>query len=800
MLKNYLKIAFRTLSKHTAHSLMNIVGLAVGMGCFILIFLFVQDELSYDDFHKNGERIYRIAGEYDQGGDTRNRSAQTTYLMRGWLEASFPDIKTVVRMDRGGGLIKHGDKMIQEDRLLFADEKFFEMFSFELLRGDPTTVLAGPNSMVITEAIAQKYFGESDPLGEVLEIFDLPIKITGVMKEMPLNSHCHGDFVISMKTVEPLYPNWVLTNATGYSHYTYVELEAGISPAAIEQKLADYMETKDKDFAESRTYFLQPVQEIHLYSNLSAEFEANGDMLYVYILSAVAFIILFMACINYMNLAVARSASRTKEVGIRKVVGANRRQLALQFLGESVVTAIFALLLAVLLVEVCLPLFNGLAGKSLQPNLTQNPSFMAGLLALALMIGVLAGSYPALFLSAIKSASILKGRFAKTGSPSLNLRRALVVVQFAASVFLLTSTLLIYNQLTFMRNKKLGINPEQVLVVPFQTSEIANSFEQIRNELLRNPEVLNVTATNNPLTARVSNWRQYEVEGHEEKVTIPTVIVTHDFFETLQGEIVAGRDFSRDFQTDVNDAYILNESAIKFLGLEEPIGTTIIGDIFTGSEWSKKNAKIIGVVKDFHFASLHQEIQPTAFSLFSEQTTPLGVMAIRISSNEMTSTLSFVQQSWQKVASARPMQYTFMDKDVRKLYQAEERFLQIFLAFAMLAISVTCLGVFGLSAYDAAKRTKEIGIRKVLGASVTSIIGLISSDFVKLVVLANFIAWPVAWLSMNRWLQDFAYRIDMSWWVFVLAGGLAILIALITVSTQAIRAALTNPVASLRYE
>ncbi len=800
MLKNYLRIALRNLHKRKGFASINIAGLAIGMASFIFIALFVQDELSYDDFHAKGDRIYRIAGEYDQGGDSRNRSAMTTYVMKRWLDASFPDIQSTVRLGFGNGLVRYEDKKFQEKQLMFADPAFFDMFSFELIQGDPTTVIDEPNKMVISETIAGKYLGEQDPIGKIMEIDETAVTVAGVMKPMPHNNHFHSDFVISMQTAEPLYPKWVLTNATGISHYTYVELKPGVKPEDIEKQLADFMLTKDKEFAESRTYFLQPMQDIHLHSDLTSEIEANGDIMYIYVLSVVALIILLMACINYMNLSIAGSASRTKEIGIRKVVGAGRRQLIAQFLGESVILAFLALILSVIVVEVALPFFNALAGKSIQTSIIQNMPFLLGLLLLSIFIGVLAGSYPALLLSGLKSVHTLKSKFVKVGRDAKTLRKGLVVVQFAASAGLLVSTLVIYHQLTFMQNKKLGVNPEMVLVAPFQTDEIADQFVQLRTRLLQNPNVLEVAASNNQLTSRVAHWREYELEGQDEPVMLPTMVVTHDFFRTLQGEFVAGRDFNRDFRTDTNEAYILNEAAVRFLGLDSPVGAALTGRIFNGSNWSEKQARIIGVVKDFHLASLHREIQPVVFSLSTPQTTPLNYIAIRLSSHNVAATLREIEDIWHSLAPERPMLYTFMEQGVRQLYQAEARFLQVFLSFSVLAIAVACLGLLGISLYSAVERTKEMGIRKVLGASTANILRSFGTDFLKLVLVANVLAWPVAYYFMQRWLENFAYRIDIAWWTFALAGGLALLIALVTVSWQAIRVALVNPVESLRYE
>lgn len=797
MFRSYFKIAIRSLSKHRVYTLINLFGLAIGMTCFIIIFLFVKDELSYDNFHKNSANIYRIATKILHRGNTRVPCAITYYHLKNRLDTSFPDIKNAVRMEYSEALVSYDDKRFQEKRLLFVDKNFFEVFSFELNRGDPATALDQPNTMVITEAVGRKYFGEENPMGKMLNIYERLVKVTGVMKEMPHNSHFHGDFVISMKTVEPLYPKAWLTNASELSHYTYVQLSDGTEPGKIETQLAEYWMSKDKKLAEWGKHFLQPLRDIHLRSNLLLEIEANGDIRYVYILSAVAFIILFMACINYMNLAVARSVNRVKEVGIRKVVGARRKQLIQQFLGESVVTALLALILSIFLVNICMPVFNEFSGKELQLNFTQNLTFMTGLVLLALVVGGLAGSYPAVFLSAFQPASILKGKPAKAGSKSINLRQGLVVAQFTISIALLVSTLIIFNQLTFMKNKKLGINQELVLTIPLQTSEIVSQFETMRTELLRNPQITDVAGTNNPLTTLVKQTRRYRVQGIEGEVRLPTMFVTHDFFKTIQAEIVEGRDFSRDFTTDVDGACILNESAVKFLGLESPVNTSIDRGTNTGDEGSQKySKKIVGVVRDFHTASLHTEIQPTLFRLYS----PLYLMVVRINGNEITKTLASIEDIWKKFAPARPIQFTFMEEDVHNLYKSEERFMQVFLTFAALAIVITCLGLFGLSAITAAQRTKEVGIRKILGASRVIIVRLLSVEFLKLTAIANIIAWPIAYFVMTRWLQDFAYRIEIGIWAFLIATSLALAIAMITISFQTFKAASTNPVEALRYE
>lgn len=801
MIKNYFKIALRSLRRKKGFAFINIIGLAIGIASFVFVMLYVRDEVSYDKFNKNGNRIFRIAGIYDQGGDKKNHSAQTTYMMKDWLDTSFPDVSKVVRLFFTGSPVKYDDKIFQEDKLIFADPGFFDMFSFKILKGNREKLLDGPDKMVISVTTANKYFGNDDAVGKILKLDGTPVKITGVMEDIPANCHFHGDFVVSMKTIEPSFPGWVLTNPTGTSHFTYIELKKGVHPKTFEKELADYiLKMGGKDFAKSRTYFLQPLEDIHLHSNMSDEIEPNGDILYVYLLSAVAIIILLMSCINYMNLSIAGSAGRAAEIGIRKVVGAKRRQLILQFLGESVILSLLALLLAIILIETGLPFFNSLTGKSIDSGLVNNFSFLFELVSLALLVGLLAGSYPAILLSRLKSLQSLKGIFMKSGRESKKLRKALITVQFTASIAFLISTVVIYHQLTFMQNKKLGINPEQVMLVPLQSATNPEQFGKLRNRLLQNPNIKQVSASNNQLTDRVGNWRAYEIASLNKNVNIPTIVVTYDFFKTIQAKIKEGRDFSRDFQTDSTSAYIINEAAVKFLGLKNPVGKYISGRIFDGNKWNDKKATIIGVVKDFNMASLREEIQPVVFSLSTSGTTPLRYMAIRLSSKNISPTVQFIKNTWTEFAPGHPIQYKFMDEEIHQFYTKEEKFLQIFLSFAALAIFIACLGLLGISAYAAVERTKEIGVRKVLGASTANILGIFTGDFIKSIIVANVLAFPIAYYVMNKWLQNFAYKTALSWWIFVVAGSVAIIIALLTVSIQAIRAALTNPVESLRYE
>ena len=801
MFRNYLKIALRNLKRKKGFAFINIIGLAIGIASFVFIMLFVKSELSYDNFHKNGDHIYRVAGIYDQGGDKRNHSAETTYMMKDWFDTSFPEVDKTVRLFFTGGLIKFHDKKFDEDKLIYADPDFFKMFSFRIIKGDKENPISGPGSLVISTSSAIKYFGNDDPIGKILDVNDVHVKVTAVMQDIPENSHFHGDFVISMKTIERMFPKWVLTNPTGISHFTYIQLKKNVKASTVEKQLSEYtLNQFNERFAKERSYFLQPLQDIHLHSNLSNEIEPNGDILYVYLLAAVALIILLMSCINYMNLSIAGSAGRSAEIGIRKVVGAKRRQLIMQFLGESVILSFIALILSIVIVELGLPFFNTLTGKSIQLAVFNNLTFLGGLFLLSIIVGVIAGSYPALLLSKLKSIQSLKGIFLNSGNNSKRLRKILITIQFVASTAFLVSTFVIYNQLTFMQDKKLGINPEQVMLVSLQSREAGTQFNKIHDRLLQNPNIKEVAGSNNNLTDRIGNWREYELDGKDKAVVIPTIVVTYDFFKTLDATIKEGRDFDIKYGTDSTNAYILNEAAVKFLNLKKPVGTKLSGRIFTGNEWNNKDATIIGVINDFNLASLKEEIQPTVFSLNTSKTTPLRYLAIKCNSSDLSSTVQFIKNTWNNIFPERNLRYTFMDEEIHQFYLKEENFLQIFLSFAFLAIFIACIGLLGISAYTAMERTKEIGIRKVLGASTTSIMRLFTGDFIKSVLIANILAFPLAYYAMNKWLENFAYRIDLSLWIFLLAGLAALLIAVLTVSIQAARVALVNPVESLKYE
>jgi putative ABC transport system permease protein len=796
MLTNYLKIAIRNLLRQKVYAVINVFGLAIGLLCCLIILLYVQDELSYDRFHEKADRIYRMVLDLGMPTGT-NELASTPSALTPALLQDFPEIEQAVRFYKyfGGASVSHGDKRFQEDSFFFADAAVFDMFTYRFLAGDAKTALQAPFSIVLTESAAQKYFGSANPLGQQLTVNDtLQFRVTGVMEDVPAQSHFRFDFLASFTSWEAMLPGLVNTWAP-HMYYTYVLLKPGIPPTELEQKLPAFVD-RHTNLSEgwSFTFLLQPLQDIHLQSHRQGELQANGSQAQVYIFLAIAVFVLLLACINFMNLATARSADRAREIGMRKVLGANRSQLIRQFLAESIILSFLSLIVAFVLGEFVLPRFNVIAGKTLALDVYGNWSWMAGLIALIFLVGVLAGSYPAFYLSGFG----LEGGSPKSASRSAYLlRKVLVVFQFTISIILISGTGIVNDQLNFMRNQKLGFAPEQILVVPVPSiPERAQKVETLEASLLQHTAILNATASNS-VPGRGIILYSFHAEGmpEDEWQTINTLFVDPDFVETYQMEIVAGRDFSGDHTADPTRAFILNEAAVAKLGWtpQEAIGKQFA--------LRRGGGRIIGVVKDFHYVSLHQPVEPLA--MIPTPVVYSGApmyLSLRVRTEDLANTLAFVESTWRALIPNRTFEYFYLDDDFDRQYRADKRFGEVFLSFAALAIFIACLGLFGLSAFAAEKRTKEIGIRKVLGASVSGIIGLLSKDFVKLVLVANLIAWPIAYFAMNKWLQDFAYRIEISWWVFALAGGLALLIALLTVSFQAIKAALANPVDSLRYE
>ncbi len=800
MIKNYLKIAFRNLTRHKGYSFMNIAGLAIGMTCCLLLLLYVQDELGYDKYHEKADRIYRFVTDWESKDQTFP-NALSSAPMAPQLLSDFPDIKEAVRFMQSFNdvLVTYGDKRFFEKRFFYADASVFDVFTFPLLTGNPETALADPFSVVITEEMAEKYFPDEDATGKILRVDNKnEFKITGVMQNVPFNSHFHFDFLASFSTVNSMQGAQILNSWTYNPFFTYVLLPKNYPTSELEAKFPQWVESFVGDTLQKMGWswrpWLQPLTDIHLHP-LGNEIQRGSSINNVYIFSTIAFFILLIACINFMNLATARAAVRAKEVGLRKVIGANRLQLVKQFLGESLVFSFISLVIAVLLVDLLLPAFNNLTGKGIEIHYTENFALLAGFAVIALFVGLISGSYPAFFLSAFQPATVLKG-VVKSGSKSFTLRRILVVTQFAISIFLIISTIVVVNQLLFMKNKDLGLNQEQVVVIPVRENRVLQRFESVKSELLQNSSIRGAAWANRPPgTGASGSSVRLESSDSNKMKSMKFLLVDHDFLNTLEIEIAAGRGFSREFSTDANEAFVINEQAVADLGFSKPgeaIGERII--------WAgHKTGTIVGVVKNFHFQPLRVFMQPLVMHISPEG---LQTLLVRISPNNIPATLDFLRTKWSEFAPNWPFVYSFLDEDFNKLYGVEERFGKIFGNFTFLAIFIASLGLFGLASFTAERRTKEIGIRKILGASAAKIMVMLSGEFTTLVLLANLIAWPVAYYFMDQWLQGFSFRINLvsHLWAFAAAGFLALFIALLTVSYQAIRASLANPVEALRYE
>lgn len=809
MLKNHIKIAVRNLWKKKFYSLINVLGLAVGIFCCIFIFLYVQDELSYDKFNTHSDRIYRVASDITFGGN-HFELATAPAPMAYTLKDDFPEVREVTRFNNQGDyLVRYKEQVFKEDNVVFADSTIFKVFTFQFIEGDPSTALTAPHSVVITQTAAEKYFGSEDPLGKTLR-FDnsSDMTVTGVVKDLPQNSHFHFPIYVSMSTFADSKNTWWLSN----NYNTYLLLAEGTDAAEFEQKLNNHvlknyvlpqalqlLNVTEEDIASSGTdihYYLQPLTDIHLYSNLTVELGVNGSIQYVYIFSAIAIFILLIACINFMNLSTARSAGRAREVGVRKVLGSGKSSLIGQFLFESVLLSMIAFLIAMAGVQIAMPYFNELSGKSFDPALFTNPELMIFLIASSLMIGLLAGIYPAFFLSSFQPVKVLKGSVSQ-GAKSKKLRSGLVVTQFAISIILIIGTVVIYQQLQFVQQKNPGYEKSQVLIV-----ENAYGLEQnlpvFKENMKRLPQVENVTISSFlPVPSSRTDTPFYTGSQmtNENSVSMQIWNVDYDYIPTLKMEMADGRNFSRDMGTD-SSAIVINQKAADLFGFENPIGEEIRTLNEFGEDEGYTAYHVIGVVEDFHFESMHQNIGALGLRLGRSS----GLAAIRFDAAGASEIIQTARREWDKLAPDQPFSYTFMNSSFESMYRAEQRMGTIMTIFSALAIFVAYLGLFAMAAFSAEQRTKEIGVRKVLGATVTDIVSLLSKDYILLVLIGFAIAVPIAWYTMSGWLRDFAYRIDINIWMFIGAGAVTLVIALLTVSWQSIKAALMNPVKSLRNE
>jgi putative ABC transport system permease protein len=793
MFQNYLKIAVRNLLKHKGYSFINIVGLAIGLSCCFLIVLFVRHELRFDRFHEKSERIYRLL--HASKDDPNARSAISASAYAPHMLADFPEIEQAVRFftNAGPANLKVGSEARTVDNFVFADGSVFDVFTFPLRLGDPASALQAPNTVVLTEASAREWFGEENPVGKVItylrgnQKFDL--QVTGVLENIPSTSHLQFDYLVSFTTIPPFMGENALAEYINFNYYTYFLLRDNIAPEQITARSTEFIRKhRGEDDAQQTLLVLQPITDIHLTTDVRWDVGSNSDPRYLYIFGGVAALILIIAAINFVNLSTARAAMRAKEVGVRKAVGAYRRQLILQLFCESVLASLLAMVLALALLLELAPLARNVLGRNIDFNFISNLPVLLLLLSIGLFTGVLAGIYPALVLSAFNPATVLKGLVTR-GVKGAKLRKGLIVAQFGISVFLLIVMVSVYQQLNYMRTRDLGFDKEQVVVVRL-SGPVKEHFDAFRNGLLSNSNIQNVAL--GTLPGRVGTSRGYNWPGKEEQESrsFYTMFVDQNMAKTLGLELAAGRDFSDAITTDATNAYLLNETAVRELGWENPVGRPF-------KVWDEEMGEVIGVVKDFHFRSLHNKIDPLVLDIKREWS---WNAAVRIGAGDVQSTLSFIGDKWKALDPEVPFDYFFLDADFDRLYRSEQRLGQLFSGFTVLAIFVACLGLFGLAAFATEQRSKEIGIRKVLGATVQDILVLFSTEFTRLVILAIVVASPFAYLALRSWLENFAYRIDPGVTQFVLSSALVLLVAILTVSYQALKAALANPVKSLRYE
>ena len=794
MFKNYFKIALRNLWRHWVFSLINILGLTVGLTACFLIFLYVRFELSYDNMHSKADRIYRIICDIKTPTETMKTGGPSWAVGPHLTMGDFPQVEASVRTTGDEILVRRGNIKFQEMNSLYADSSFFQIFDFKLIKGNPHTALNEPLNIVFSESAVKKYFGNTDPVGQTVLLTGdgFTAKVTGVMEDLPENSTIKADMLISMNTITRKL-NPTLNNQWGnYGNTTYVLLRPGANDAAFTKQLPPFLEkmngTEMKQLNMYPTLMLEKLRNVYLRS--TRDDSKTGNIKNVYIFSIIAVFILLIACFNFINLTTARSAERAKEVGIRKVVGAGKEQLTRQFIGESVIVCIIAFFITLGTAALLLPVFNQLAGKTISTGIFSHLDFIGILFVSSIGIGLLAGIYPALVLSAFKPVAVLKGRFA-SGSKGIRLRKSLVISQFTISIALIISVIVVYLQLNFMRQQDLGFSKDQMMIINTNRDPARDAF---MNAMRRIPKVKAVTMSSSvPGGGNMGAYSQIQnAKGDMQIANLDLYFVDFEYLTQYNVKMAAGRTFSRNFMTDTTQAMVLNEAAVKMFGYHSP--QDAIGRDF--SQWGRKG-KIIGVMKDFHFKSLQEEIKPLSMRI---EPGDCGLVSIKVSPNNLPATITSIENKWNTLIPARPFSYFFLDDFFDKQYRSEQRFGKLFLNFAILAIVISCLGLLGLVSYSTMQRTREIGIRKVLGATVLNIVNLLSKDFLKLVAYAIIIASPIAWYAMHNWLQDFAYRIPITWWVFVVAALTAALIAILTVSFQAIKAAVSNPVVSLRSE
>lgn len=796
MLKNQLKIAFRNLTRNGTYSLVNICGLTLGLASVLLIVTYVNHELSYDQFHNDADRIYRISETVPLGDDVKV-IASTSYALAPNLRLDYPELESTTFFSRPQSTdVFYKENRFFENRIHFVDDEFFEVFNFDFVDGTPEA-LKGINTIVLNESTAKKYFGNRSPIGEEIRLNqyyngqDIALTVAGVIKDMPVNSHFHMDLLVGFKTSEQ-YVYTAMGRAWGWdSGYTYVKVPEQFDITAFNASFPDFVNKHVGANTTWLTYFTRKMTDIHLESNINSELEANGNKQDIYVFLIVALAIIFIASVNYINMATAIASKRSKEVGILKTLGATRGQLVRQYISEALLVTLIATLLGGFLAEVITPSFNNLSGKIVEINFLENTDRILLYLAAAFTIGILSSVYPAIYLSSFQSIQALQGKVSRKNS-LLGFRKGMLTVQFSISIFLIIASVVVYNQWDYLKSKSYGMNTETSLSFPIQSNDNAERFDVLKAALESNPAISKLTSTNRQIARDINNQTRvnfYEPDSTVEEMSLSTIYMQSGFLKDMGVKLKEGRYFLKDQTTDINNAIIINEAAVALFKNKNVLGRSF--------QIGEERGTVVGVTEDFHFESLYNKIKPM---VFIPTASVQGYVTLSINSESFPETLAFIEQTWTDFDPNRGFRYYITSEDLRNLYGGEERFLNLFTMATGLAIFIACLGIFGLVSFSAHQRTKEIGIRKVLGAGTFNITFLLTRQFLYLILIGNLIAWPVAHLFTNNWLQGYSYHIGFQWWPYLVATAVAVVIAILTASTQTIRAASRNPVDSLRYE
>ena len=800
MFKNYLKITFRNIKKHWGYSFINISGLAVGIACCLLALLWIQDEMSFDRFHENSNELYRVISKIPSSNVTVH-NARTPNALGAALVEQFPEVVDFTRYQCFENRLLEINGKSHLNNLAVGDRAFFKMFSFTFISGDPGSCFDDRYSIVITESTAKKYFGNEDPYGKTLNIVlgpKIPLTVTGVIKDTPENSHIHFDCIIPFFNASQWWgadqQDWNIT-----MYYTYVQLQKDCNLKEVNNKISGII--KEHNNTSHADIYLQPLKDVHLSTKLAGDFDnyRQGDIKYVYIYCITALSVLIIAGINFVNLSTARSSRRAKEIGIRKVSGGQKKHLFSQFIGESISLSFFALFLAFILVFVLLPTFNSLTNKNLVLDFSQNLFVLTAGLAVAVITGAIAGVYPAIFLSSLRPLSAIRDSALKTGRTGIVLRRLLIIIQFVLSVIFITGTLVVYNQLDFISNKPLGFDNRNIINTFNFALGTGISFDVMERELLEHPNIFSITRAEPPNTELFGN-SSFKWEGMEpeQEFTLYPVRVDYSYLKTFGMTMKEGRFFSRDYGSDRN-ALVINETAAKVMGLADPIGTIVSYEMrnFETDEYDEKEGEIIGIINDFHQRSLHNSIEPMIFTLINDE---LGPYSVKIEPRNISETIKFLSNKWKAYHPDYPFSYTFLSETIDGFYENDEKTGTVFTYFALLTIFISCLGLVGLVSYAAEQRKKEIGIRKVLGSSITGVTLLLSKEFLGSIVISLIMSFPIAWFVMNKWLEGFAYRTNIGISVFLISGILTLSIAVLSAGFQVLKAAAVSPVNSIRNE